>query len=201
MPNLVLSPKSGIEHLLVPGNYGRQSDRPGVIIAPRPDLALAYVMMRKGKAEDLQRQVENCLGIKLPSTAKRAENGNLSLTWAGPGRWLAATSAETPVSLVAKLRDFLPGLVSVIDQSDGLSVFRLSGPRSRDMLAKGVPIDLDPLAFSPGDTAMTLVGHINVHLWQLDTEPTYEFAVFRSLAASLCEWLLHASATFGVFIL
>jgi len=39
-----------------------------------------------------------------------------------------------------------------------------------------------------------------VHLWQIDDGPTYEFAVFRSFAAAFCEWLLIASAEFGVVV-
>jgi len=40
-----------------------------------------------------------------------------------------------------------------------------------------------------------------VHLWQSDTAPTYDFAVFRSFAASFCEWLLDAAAEFGIEVL
>jgi sarcosine oxidase subunit gamma len=68
------------------------------------------------------------------------------------------------------------------------------------VLAKGVPIDLDARVFGPGDTALTLVGHISVHLWQVDRAPTYEFAVPRSFAAGFCEWLFAAAAPYGVAI-
>jgi sarcosine oxidase gamma subunit len=61
----------------------------------------------------------------------------------------------------------------------------------------GIPIDLDPQVFGPGDIALTLVGHINVHLWQADRTPTYEFAVPCSFAASFCEWLF---AAYGLLV-
>jgi len=64
----------------------------------------------------------------------------------------------------------------------------------------GIPIDLDPQVFGPGDIALTLVGHINVHLWQADRTPTYEFAVPCSFAASFCEWLFAASAKYGLLV-
>jgi len=63
-----------------------------------------------------------------------------------------------------------------------------------------IPIDLDPQVFGPGDIALTLVGHINVHLWQADRTPTYEFAVPCSFAASFCEWLFAASAKYGLLV-
>ena len=75
---------------------------------------------------------------------------------------------------------------------------RISGPRARDALAKGVHIDLHPSAFLPGDAAVTAVAYIGVHFWQVDAAPTYEFAMFRSFAVSFGEWLVDAAAEFGV---
>ena len=92
----------------------------------------------------------------------------------------------------------MAGLASISDQSDGRIIIRVSGPRARQTLAKGIPIDLDPASFGPGDTALTAAGHINVQFWQLDAMPTFEFAVFRSFAAAFCEWLKEAGAEFGV---
>jgi methylglutamate dehydrogenase subunit D len=45
--------------------------------------------------------------------------------------------------------------------------------------------------------AMTAIAHINVHLWQVDEQPTYDLAVFRSFAVALWEWLTAAAAEFG----
>ena len=71
-----------------------------------------------------------------------------------------------------------------MNQSDGRCIFRIGGPSAREVLAQGLPIDIDPRVFGPGDTALTLAGHINVHFWQVDLSPVYEFAVPRSFAAS-----------------
>ena len=38
----------------------------------------------------------------------------------------------------------------------------------RDVLAKGVPLDLHPKAFKPGDVATTLVAYIGVQIDLLD---------------------------------
>ena len=63
-----------------------------------------------------------------------------------------------------------------------------------------MPIDLHPRVFKPGDTAVTTVAHMGVHFWQLDDAPTYEFAVFRSFGEAFWQWLVDASAEFGVAI-
>jgi heterotetrameric sarcosine oxidase gamma subunit len=201
-----LIPRSGLEHLLQAGTHGQHPGEPGVILALRTDLALAYVLARNGKTDALQQRVRGRFGLSLPTTAQHAVDGNipsldsLSFIWAGPGRWLARTSVQTGAALEATLRSELSTVASVINQTDGRCVFRIGGPSVRDVLAKGLPIDLDARVFSPGDTALTLVGHVSVHLWQVDPMPTYEFAVPRSFAASFCEWLLAAAASHGLLV-
>ena len=206
MADFSLFPCSGLELLLQPDTRGDHAGEPGVAVALRTDLALAYVLARNGKAGELQKRVRERFGLNLPMAAQHAENArvagldSLNFIWAGPGRWLAGTSAQTGASLEAMLRKELSDVVSVINQTDGRCVFRIGGPSVREVLAKGVPIDLDPQVFGPGDTALTLVGHINVHLWQVDPTPTYDFAVPRSFAASFCEWLFAASAKYGLLV-
>jgi sarcosine oxidase subunit gamma len=201
-----LLPRSGLEHLLRRGTHGDRAGEPGVTFASHTDLALAYVLARNSKAGELQKRVQDRFGLTLPMAAQHAGNGgipsldSMNFIWAGPDRWLAGMSARTGASLEAMLRNELSGVASVINQTDGRCVFRIGGPSVREVLAKGVPIDLDPRVFGPGDTALTLVGHINVHFWQIDRKPTYEFAVPRSFAASFCEWLFAAAASHGLII-
>jgi sarcosine oxidase subunit gamma len=196
----VLTELSGLEQVLAPGRYGAAGAVPGVTIAPRDDLALAMVMARAGMTMELAQRVAAVFGVALPLTPQRVEHGAISFAWAGPGRWLAAMKYETAAAFERKLREEMSGLASVSGQSDGRTLIRLSGPKLRATLAKGVPIDLDPRAFRPGDTALTSVAHINVQFWQIDDGPTYEFAVFRSFAGAFCEWLLTASAEFGAVV-
>ena len=89
----------------------------------------------------------------------------------------------------------LSGLASLSDQSSAYAVFRLSGLGARTLLQRGVSIDLDPAAFSPGSAATSVISHIGVIFWQLDNAPTYEVAVFRSLARSFRHWLDSVAAT------
>jgi methylglutamate dehydrogenase subunit D len=198
--------RSGLEHLLQPGSRGDHAGEAGVVLTLRNDLALAYVLVRNGKTAELQARVQERFGLRLPAAAQHAESrdvpnpDSLSFVWTGPGRWLAKTSAQSGAALEVALRDTLAGVASVVGQTDGRCVFRISGSSLREVLAKGLPIDLDPRAFGPGDTALTLIGHISVHFWQLDNGPTYEFAVPRSYAASFCEWLFAATASHGLVV-
>jgi methylglutamate dehydrogenase subunit D len=200
VPDFGLTPRSGLEHVLLPGTHGAHRDAPGVVLALCTDLALVLVMARNGKIEDLRQRMRHRFDLTLPSTALRVEKSGLSFVWAGPERWLAGTSTQTPAAFATMLRSELSGLASVANQTDGRCIFKISGPKARETLAHGLPIDIDPRVFGPGDTALTLAGHVNVHLWQLDLSPAYQFAVPRSFAASFCEWLLAASAKYGVLV-
>jgi heterotetrameric sarcosine oxidase gamma subunit len=198
--DLLLAPRSELDRVLVPGHYGAERDVRGVNVSERTGLALASVMARKGKTAELGARVKKRFATDLPMTPRRVADGSVHFIWAGPGRWLAEAPNQSPAIFERDLRDALSGLASVTSQSDGRTIIRVGGPKIRDALAKGVPLDLDPRAFGPGDTAMTVVAHIHVHLWQSDPAPTYDFAVFRSFAGSFCEWILDASAEFGVMV-
>ena len=86
------------------------------------------------------------------------------------------------------LRERLGALASVSDQSSGYVVFRLSGGGARTLLQRGAAIDFQPPAFAPGSVATTVIAHIGVIIWQVDEEPVYDIALFRSFAASFLDW-------------
>jgi sarcosine oxidase subunit gamma len=182
--------------LAVPGRHGAAEGEGGVLLAQRTDLALATVMARRDTAAALAARVRYAFGLDPPAVPRRAEAGPVAFAWAGPGHWLA-TQANGG-DFARQLRHALVGLASVTDQTDGRAVIRVRGIRARDALGKGVPLDLHPRAFAPGDAAVTTVAHIGVHLWQIDDAPTYELAVPRSFAAAFWRWLLDAGAEYGV---
>ncbi len=200
MSDLVLTPRSGLESLLAPGRHGAEEGALGVTITPRAGLALASVIVRAGKTDSLVARAEATFGLTLPLTPRRVAAGTIGFVWAGPGQWLAATEHVDGSVFERTLRQDFDSLASVVDQSDGRSVIRVSGPQARAALAKGVPLDLHPRVFRTGDAALSIAGHINVHFWQRDDAPVYEFAVFRSFAGAFCAWLLDAAAEFGVLV-
>src|SRR4030095_9260063 len=86
---------------------------------------------------------------------------------------------------------------AVTDQSDARLVLRLSGASVREVLRKGVPVDLHPKAFRPGDVANTIVAHIGVQIDMLDAAPTFQVATPRSTVGSFWSWLTVSAAEFG----
>lgn len=179
------------------------ANKPGVIVRERTDYALAMVIARRGKETDLAARA-SAWGMVLPNGPTRQAQGSLAFIGIGPGRWLAtldngaATKGAGPWANTLA-RD-LAGLASVTDQSDGYAVLRIGGRDVRAMLAKGVAVDLHPRAFRTGDAAVTQIAHMGVMLWQLDDRPTYEIAVFRSLAGSFWHWLATSAEEFGLAV-
>ncbi|MGH3851274.1 MAG: sarcosine oxidase subunit gamma, partial [Pseudonocardiaceae bacterium] len=98
---------------------------------------------------------------------------------------------------LAQLEAALAGSASLVDQSDGKAVLRIAGPRTRDVLAKGCPLDLHPRVFKPGDAATTAISLIPCQLWQIDEAPTYDIAVASSYAGSFWRWLTASAAEYG----
>jgi sarcosine oxidase subunit gamma len=118
----------------------------------------------------------------------------------GPGQWLGVSASVANEALARNLSETLAGLASISDQSGGRTVLRISGPHARDVLAKGLPIDLDPRAFPLGSAATSAISHMGVQLWQLDDTRSYDLAIFRSVSESFWSWLTASAAEFGYVV-
>ena len=156
-----------------------------VDITERKGLGIATVMARKGVDAAA---IGAAVGLVPPSGPERVGDAELAWIATGPGVWLAMTEApadDWPDALERQLA----GLYAVSDQSGSYAVFRLSGPRTRDLLQRGAAIDLHPAAFGPGASATTAIAHIGVILWRPDPSETFEVALFRSFAGSFRHWL------------
>lgn len=191
---------SALDGIAVAGRIGRQVGAAGVTIGERTDLGLATVMVRKGRKADLAAAAERAYGVALPASSCLAAGPGAGFIGTGPGQWFVVSESLRNGALARDLGENLRGLASISDQSDGRAVVRISGPKAREVLAKGLPIDLDPRGFKPGDAATSLISYIGVQLWQVDGTPTYDVAVFRGFAESFWGWLTASAAEFGAVV-
>ena len=194
MSDRPLHPRSALAGLALPGRYGKGGE-PGIVIAERSGLGLATVAARKGAP--VRAAVKASYRVDLPDDSTVVQGPEVSFVGYGPGQWLAVSESLANEALARDLGHRLKGLASISDQSGGRTVLRLSGPRARDVLAKGLPIDLHPRAFGPGSTATSTISLMGVQLWQVDDRPSYDIALFRSLSASFWRWLTASAAEFG----
>ena len=197
MSDRSLRPVSALTGVAVPGRYGKNHGTPGVTIAERQGLGIATVAARKGQATALKTAVSEAYGVALPDGSRAAQGPQGSFVGYGPDQWLAVSESLANEALARDLAEKLMGFASISDQHGGRTVLRLSGPRARDVLAKGLPIDLHPRAFAPGNAATSTISLMGVQLWQVDDAPTYDIALFRSVSESFWHWLTASAAEFG----
>ena len=130
-----------------------------------------------------------------------AQGSAVSFIGYGPAQWLAVSESFASEALARDLQDKLQGLASISDQSGGRTVLRISGRRAREVLAKGLPIDLDPRAFPLGSAATSAISHMGIQIWQSDDTRSYDIAIFRSLSESFWRWLTASAAEYGYEVL
>lgn len=138
------------------------------------------------------------LGHPLPAAVNRWQRNAANFAARlGPDEWLVGAPAGQREQLEAGLAGVLESdeRGSVCDVSQNYTGYRLHGPRARDVLAKGCPIDLHPDVFRPGQGAQTLLAAANVLLSCVAAEDI-ELRVRNSFARYTVAWLLDAMAEF-----
>jgi sarcosine oxidase subunit gamma len=136
------------------------------------------------------------LGVDLPTTLSTyAKNADTTVIWLGPDEWLVTGTSLTGSELEARLRDAVGPLGgAAVDVSGQRTTLRLRGRRSRDVLAKGIALDLHPKAFGGGAAAQTRLGQAGVVLLAADGGGAdYRILVRSSFARYLADWLLDAA--------
>ena len=84
----------------------------------------------------------------------------------------------------------------LLELTDSRTIFRIKGAAVRQVLAKGVAVDLHTSVFPVQAIAHTMVEHAGVLLHRVGPE-AFELYVPRSYAANLWHWLTESSAEFG----
>jgi sarcosine oxidase subunit gamma len=197
MPDPNLRSRAPLDGLTRAGQFGAESIKPGLVIEERTDLALATVIARRGEMQNLRHAISAAFGLALPEGSFVVTKNGVSFAGIGIGKWLTAAEGPAAVGYVSRLASHLVALASIADQSDGRVVLRLSGERVREVLAKGIPLDLHPRNFKTGDIASTMVSQMGVQILQLNDQPTFQLIAFRSFAGSLLSWLTKSASQFG----
>ena len=180
---------------------GSRADGAAVIISERP--FLGHLNLRGDPADlGFTSAAAAVLGFALPMEPNTvAAKGALLALWLGPDEWLVMTPPTTQTRLFDSLEAAFHGMhVAVTDVTGGQTVITLSGPRARDVLSKGCPLDLHPAVFKPADCALTLVAKANVTIRCVDDSPSFELIVRRSFAEYTALWLHDAALEYGAVV-
>jgi sarcosine oxidase subunit gamma len=144
--------------------------------------------------------VKNELGNALPVTPNTVTEGEgATICWLGPNEWLLIVAPGRDGELAAKLGDaFAATFAAVTDVGSGQTVVNLRGPRARDVLAKGCPLDLHPREFAVGQCAQTHLAKTGVLIRCVDDGSSYDLVVRRSFADYLARWIADAAREYGL---
>lgn len=182
MPKPAFTRASPLATAAIPGHYGADKGVPGVILSVLHPLSLVMVIARSGKGKPTKDVLDRLRGVRV--------------MWAGPDQYYVQSTAHEEGALTKELLKKLSGLASIMDQSHGRVTLRIEGPKARNVLTKGTPVDLRPETFPVGRSAVTQMAHVGIHLSRVDTD-AYELSVFRGFSESFWEWLTEMSLEFG----
>jgi heterotetrameric sarcosine oxidase gamma subunit len=160
---------------------------------------LAQLAVFAPQRSEFEQRLRDLSGAQLPEGLYRGVthgDSRLIRITAQQYWWIAASDA----SMVRLARELPPSAGTVTLLSAGRVRVRIAGPTARDVLAKGIPLDLHPNAFSVGQSAQTGMHHTGVFLERV-ADDGYEIYVPRSYAAWLWEWLIDAALPFGYDIM
>ncbi|MFI0967833.1 sarcosine oxidase subunit gamma [Streptomyces sp. NPDC021080] len=140
------------------------------------------------------------LGLQLPlepNTVVRA--GERTAVWLGPDEWLIVGPPGSERDLESRIRAATADEpVAVTDVSAQRTTLLVAGPRARDLLAHGCPLDLHTRAFGADRCAQTTLGRTQIVLVaRSEARAGFWVLVRSSFAGYLTDWLLDAAVEYA----
>ncbi len=158
-----------------------------------------FVIRSLDTLKDLNAALEPVTGIKMTNKPNTTETGKKGkIFWLREGQWLFVTPAKTSAAIGEKLIAAVADLdSSVVDNSSGYTMLRISGEKARDTIKKGCPLDIYPKVFGPGSMALTRIMHADVLLHHPE-DKLYDLYIRKSFAEYLLRFVHDAALEFGV---
>lgn len=138
------------------------------------------------------------LGAEAPTEPNTViDAGDRRVYWLGPDEWLIVTPAGQQQKIAGQLRAALDGVFSsVVDNSSGLTMIRITGENAAALLATDCPLDLHPREFEPGQCAQTRIAKAGMTIAPIADGSGFEVIIRRSFADYLLRWLQEAAVAF-----
>jgi heterotetrameric sarcosine oxidase gamma subunit len=157
---------------------------------------LAHLTAFSPRQEEFRHCLAQAVGIDPPAPLYRSSThgGSRLIRLTADQYWWIATEDEAMRRFADRL---VPEAGALTSLSAGRVCLRVEGTHARDLLAKGIAIDLHPAQFAVGQSAQTGLHHTGIFLERI-ADDTYDLFVQRTFAASIKEWLTDASLSYGV---
>jgi sarcosine oxidase, subunit gamma len=115
----------------------------------------------------------------------------------GPDEWLLIDAAAESAQIEEAIRDALHGsFFSLVDIGYRNLAIEIAGPRARDVINAGCPLDLHDRAFPPGSATRSLFGKAEIILMRPRGDHAYRMECWRSFAPYVGGLLIEAAREF-----
>lgn len=124
--------------------------------------------------------LRSVIGAAMPGQRRISTGDRGSVAWMSPDELLVMVDyADAAMSAQALQAALGAEFATVADVSDARAVFTLTGPQSRDVLAKICPVDF--ATFRAGEIRRTRAAQVAVAMWCSDQDE-FTLVCFRSVA-------------------
>lgn len=194
--------RSALAHLGLVGRAATaNTSRAGVVMS---EVAHRTIVNIRGNAADpaFAAAVKTATGVDLPAKANTvAGNSDRQILWLGPNEWWVTAKDGEAAALVEALRGAFAGQhATACDVSESRAIITLKGPKAREVLMRGISLDLHPKVFGIGQCAQTGLSRCNVLLHQVGEGPRFEIYVLKSFSDYLWRWLEQIAGDFDLGI-
>ncbi len=183
------------------GKSGAGKSGAGVVMAEIPHRTIVNI---RGTASDpaFVAAVKSATGVDLPVKANTvATQGDRQILWLGPNEWWVTAQDGEAAALVEALRGAFAGQhATACDVSESRAIIALKGAKAREVLMRGVSLDLHPKTFGVGQCVQTGLSRCNALLHQVGEGPRFEIYVLKSFSDYLWRWLEQIGADFDLGI-
>ncbi len=152
--------------------------------------------------DNIRAKLETLFGTPLPAEPNKITSiGTRRALWLGPDETLLMIEEEQEAVFMPNLKVLLDTAhYSATPVSDAIKIFRLSGARRLDVLAKGCGIDLHPVSFRQGDCVQSMLAHAAITL-AADAPDSLLLFCRTSYSDYITSWLKDASVEYGYIFL
>jgi heterotetrameric sarcosine oxidase gamma subunit len=156
------------------------------------DVSVVLLVARKSRAVDLLGRVQASLGLTLPEMGRSAGSDDIRLLAIQPGAWMVIAPRGDEGALARRLRVVSEDAASVIDQSHGKLVLRITSSTACQVLGESCRLDLHERSFGAGRVATTVIAQVHCTLFRVDHGPAFDVLIPANFGASFADWLARA---------
>ena len=167
---------------------GAEHEFNGVNVSEVTDKSLVMVAIPRGTLADVESALKKSCRLSIPKMEQSTVSSDSSITlWRLQNSQVLAYFSYEGDDSESHLKSKFNAPVYFTDQSDTWAMIRVEGPKSRDVLERICPINIDPEVFPVGSVSRTVMEHIGTIIFR-DGDDSYVLLTMRSFGRSM----LHA---------